>query len=126
LLLISCTLVPKSLYGRLGSQMRKQLYLVGAIFGTLLPYYFFIQFLWIHGLDLNQLFSQLFANDISAFFGMDVIVSSLVLWVFVFAEGRRLGMKHLWVYIAANLAVGVSLALPLFLYVRESKLEKAN
>jgi hypothetical protein len=31
-------------------------------------------------------------------------------------------MKHLWVYIACNLAVGVSLALPLFLYVRERRL----
>ena len=103
--------------------MRKQLYLIGAILGTLLPYYFFIQFLWTYGLDVNQLFSQLFANNISAFFGMDVIVSSLVLWVFVFAEGRRLGMKHLWVYVIANLAVGVSLALPLFLYMRESNLE---
>ena len=102
--------------------MRKQLYLIGAILGTLLPYYYFIQFLWTYGLNLHQLVSQLFANDISAFFGMDVIVSSLVLWVFIFAEGRRLGMKHLWVYVAANLAVGVSLALPLFLYVRESKL----
>ena len=103
--------------------MRRQLYLMGAILGTLLPYYYFIQVLWTYGLDLNQLFSQLFANDISAFFGMDVIVSSLVLWVFVFAEGRRLGMKHLWLYIVANLMVGVSLALPLFLYVRESKLK---
>jgi len=32
-------------------------------------------------------------------------------------------MKHLWVYIASNLLVGVSLALPLFLYVRQEKLE---
>jgi hypothetical protein len=103
--------------------MRKQLYLAGAILGTLLPYYFFIQFMWINGLDLGQLLSQLFANNISAFFGVDVIVTSLVLWVFVYAEGRRLGMKHLWVYVVANLAVGVSLASPLFLYVRESKLE---
>jgi hypothetical protein len=77
----------------------------------------------MNGLDLSLLFSQLFANNISAFFGVDVIVTSLVLWVFVYAEGRRLGMKHLWVYVVANLAVGVSLALPLFLYVRVSKLE---
>jgi hypothetical protein len=46
-------------------------------------------------------------------------VSSVVLWVFVFTEGRRLGMKNLWAPIAGNLAVGVSLGLPLFLYMRE-------
>jgi hypothetical protein len=50
---------------------------------------------------------------------MDVIVSALVLWAFIFSEGRRRGMRHLGVYVAATLTVGVSLALPLFLYVRE-------
>ena len=53
---------------------------------------------------------------------MDVIVSSLVLWTLVFSEGRRLGMKNLWAPVAANLAVGVSLGLPLFLYMREARL----
>lgn len=67
---------------------------------------------------------QLFANHISGFFGMDVLVSSLVLWLFVAVEGRRAGVKHLWAPIVANLAVGVSLGLALFLYMRESKLQR--
>jgi hypothetical protein len=57
---------------------------------------------------------------------MDVIVSSIVLWVFVYLDGRRYRVRHLWAPIAANLAVGVSLGLPLFLYLRESKLEGAE
>ena len=105
--------------------MRK-LYLFGAILGTILPYYYFIQFVLENGLNVNLFINQLFANPVSAFFGMDVIVSSLVLWVFIFAERRRLGMKHLWVYVLCNLAVGVSLALPLFLHVREGQLQKAG
>lgn len=52
---------------------------------------------------------------------MDVIVSSLALWLFVFSEGRRRGMGRLWVYVVCNLTVGVSLALPLFLFFRERK-----
>lgn len=99
--------------------MVRQLYLAGAVVGIVLPYAYFLPFLLEHGLDVGLLFSQLFASHISAFFGVDVIVSTLVLWVFVFAEGRRLGMRHLWVYVLCNLTVGVSLALPLFLYVRE-------
>jgi hypothetical protein len=75
--------------------MLKRLYLLGAILGTALPYAFFVPFLLEHGLNIGLLLNQLFANDISAFFGMDVIVSSLVLWVFIFAEGRWLGMRHL-------------------------------
>ena len=102
--------------------MAKRLYLIGAVLGTVLPYFFFVQFLLTHGLDIPLFVTQLFSTPISAFFGVDVIVSSLVLWVFVFMEGRRLGMKHLWLYVAANLTVGVSLALPLFLYFREDAL----
>jgi hypothetical protein len=33
-------------------------------------------------------------------------------------------VKHLWAPIAANLAVGVSLGLPMFLYMREEKLRE--
>ena len=101
----------------------KSLYLGLCVIGTVLPYSQFIPFLREHGLNARLFVEQLFATRIGAFFGMDVIVSSLVLWVFVFAEGRRLGIRHLWAPIVANLAVGVSLGLPLFLYFRERRLQ---
>ena len=69
-------------------------YLILCVLGTVLPFSQFVPFLIEHGLDLKLLFEQLFANRISAFFGLDVIVSSLVLWIFVFWEGSRLKMKH--------------------------------
>ena len=97
------------------------LYLVLCILGTVLPYSQFLPFLLEHGLDFRMFLDQLFANSVSGFFGMDVIVSSIVLWVLVLVEGRRAGVKHLWAPIAANLAVGVSLGLPLFLYLRERR-----
>ena len=50
-----------------------------------------------------------------------MIVSSVVLWVSC-SEGRGARVKQLWIPIAANLAVGVSLGLPLFLYMREIRL----
>ncbi len=66
----------------------------------------------------------MFQNNVSAFFGVDVIVSSLALWLFVFSEGRRQRkMGKLWVYVICNLLVGVSLAFPLFLFFRERKLQ---
>ena len=99
------------------------LYLVAAILGTILPLSQFIPFLTAHGFDIPLFFRQLFQNNVSGFFGMDVIVSSFVLWLFVFSEGRRLRMSNLWLYVVCNLAIGVSLALPLFLFFRERKLE---
>jgi hypothetical protein len=102
------------------------LYLALCIVGTVLPYSQFVPFLREHGLDLRLFLEQLFANRVSAFFGMDVIVSSLVLWTLVYVEGRRAGIRQLWAPVAANFAVGVSLGLPLFLYLREVQLERTR
>lgn len=98
----------------------KILYLLLCVVGTILPYWFFIQFLREHGLHLRLLVEQLFANSISSFFGVDVIVSTICLWLFVYFEGRRARVKNLWAPIVASLLVGISLGLPLFLYLRES------
>lgn len=104
----------------------KNLYLLLCVAGTALPYSQFVPFLQEHGLDFRLFFEQLFSNRIGGFFGWDVVVSSAVLWALVAIEGRRAGVKHLWAPIAANLAVGVSLGLPLFLYMREGRLERST
>ena len=104
----------------------KTLYLLLCIAGTLLPYSQLVPFLREHGLNFRVFFDQLFATRIGGFFGLDVIVSSVVLWLFVFTDGRRFGVRHLWAPVAANLAVGVSLGLPLFLYMREARLEESR
>jgi hypothetical protein len=101
----------------------KHVYLGLCVMGTILPLAAFLPFLRSHGLDVGEFMGQLFGTAVSSFFGWDVIVSSLVLWAFVLYEGRRLEMARLWAPIAANLLVGVSLGLPLFLYMRELRRE---
>jgi hypothetical protein len=103
----------------------RHLYLSLCVLGLVLPYSQFLPFLQEHGLDLRLIVQQLFANRISSFFGLDVIVSSVVLLIFVLAEGRRMGIRRLWLPLVALLTVGVSLALPLFLYLREARQELA-
>jgi len=102
----------------------KTAYLWLCVAGIVLPYSQLLPFLREHGLDFRLFVEELFATRIGAFFGMDVVVSAVVLCVFVWAEGRRTGMRRLWAPIAAVVAVGVSLGLPLFLYMRESRLER--
>lgn len=99
----------------------RHVYLGLCVLGTVLPYSAFLPFLRQHGPDLREFVGQLFATPVSGFFGWDVIVSSVVLWVFVVIDGRREGLKQPWAPIAANLAVGVSLGLPLYLYLREAR-----
>jgi hypothetical protein len=101
----------------------KTLYLVLCFVGAVLPYSLFLPFLFENGLDLRLIVEQMFANRISGSFALDVIVSSVVFWVFVLVEGRRARVANLWAPIAANVVVGLSLGLPLFLYLRERRRE---
>ncbi len=96
-------------------------YLLLCVLGTVVPLAEFLPFLMANGLDPRLILDQLFANQISSFFAWDVIVATVVVWVFVVQEGRRLGLRHLWAPLACSLTVGVSLALPLFLLMREQR-----
>lgn len=101
----------------------RHVYLSLCVLGTVLPYAAFVPFLRQHGLDLDEFAAQLFATPVSSFFGLDVIVSAVVLWTFVGIDGRRESHEALWAPIVASLVVGVSLGLPLFLYLREARRE---
>jgi hypothetical protein len=104
----------------------KTIYLSLCVFGLVLPYWQFVPWVTANGLHLPLFFQQLFANRIGGFFGMDVLVSSVVLVVFMRAESSKLGVRGRWWPVLAVLTVGVSLALPLFLYLRELKLEQTQ
>jgi hypothetical protein len=101
----------------------RRLYLLLAIAGFVLPYYFFVSFLFENGLDLPLLISQLFANDISAFFAVDLIITAIVFLLFLYSEVPRYQVQNWWLYLVATLAVGPSFAFPLFLYFREGRTE---
>src|SRR5437763_16875068 len=94
-------------------------YLVLATLGILLPYWQFVPWLFEHGLDLSLFFGELFANRVAGFFAMDGLVSAIVRLIFVQLEGRRLGIRRLWLPVGGTLLVAVSFGLALLLYVRQ-------
>jgi hypothetical protein len=98
-------------------------YLALCVLGTILPYSQLVPWIATHGLDFPLLFQELFSTRVSAFFALDVIVSAIVLVIFVLSEGRRLDVSALWLPVAATLLIGVSLGFPLFLYMRQRKLD---
>jgi hypothetical protein len=104
----------------------KTLYLILCVLGVAVPYWQFVPWLASNGLNLPLFVQQLFANRIGAFFGMDVVVSAVALLVFARIEGSRLSIRGRWLTLVAVLVVGVSLALPLFLYMRERALESTH
>ncbi len=97
----------------------KTFYLVLCVAGVVVPYWQFVPWVMQHGLNLPLFARELFSTRIGAFFGMDVVVSAVTLLVFTRIESARLGIRHRWLVLVAVLTVGVSLGLPLFLYLRE-------
>ncbi len=67
----------------------KNVYLGLCFVGFVLPYWQFVPWVSAHGLSLALFARELFANRISAFFGMDVLVSAVVLIAFMRIESRR-------------------------------------
>ncbi|MGA9391147.1 MAG: DUF2834 domain-containing protein [Candidatus Sulfotelmatobacter sp.] len=104
----------------------KTIYLGLCFVGAIFPYWQFVPWVLQHGLNLPLLVRELFVNRISAFFGMDVLISAVVLIVFMRVESVRLNIRQRWLPVLAVLLVGVSLGLPMFLYLRECRMEQLN
>ena len=79
-----------------------------------------------HALNMSIFLQDLFANRISAFFGIDVIVCAVVLISFIQTEGKRLRMQLLWLPTVGTLLVGVLFGFPLFLYLRQLRLDRGE
>ena len=103
---------------------RKNIFLILAILGFIAPYYFFLQISPESISDIPGLMQPLFANNFMKGVAMDLTVSVIAFWTYVFVDGTRLQIKNLWIYPVATLLVGLSFALPLFLYFRERKWEE--
>lgn len=104
----------------------RHLYLALCVVGFAGPTVAFWPWFRVHGLDPGQFVTDLFANGVSAFFGLDVVVSAIVLFAFIAIEGGRLNLRGRWMPVAATLVIGVSLGLPLFLYQRQAHLDRTR
>ena len=101
----------------------KIFYLIAAIIGGIAPYATYFGYLaYVPG--ASGALPLAWSSPIAAATLTDFMISCLVFWPFVFAESRRLGSRHWWLFIFANILIGLSFALPAFLYLRERRFEK--
>lgn len=91
----------------------KTTYLIMAILGAVIPLAFFVDFFAAQGIDLLSFIQALFSNGAAGGFTADLLISSFVFWAFMFS--RKQGPKP-WLFIAMNLCIGLSLALPAYLW----------
>ena len=98
----------------------KKLYLLLAVVGAIVPYIFFFQFFQTEGLSISAFVESLFVNGAAGGFSADLLFTSFVFWLFMIVQQRRSKGPKPYLFIMLNLAIGLSCALPAYLYVREN------
>lgn len=104
----------------------RSMYLLLAIAGALIPYVFFLQHFQSAGFDLLTFVKAVFANGAAGGFGADLLISSLVFWVALFRERAVNGGPQPLMFVVLNLLIGLSCALPAWLYAREALLQNGQ
>jgi hypothetical protein len=97
----------------------KRLYLILAILGAVVPYLFFVQHFIAQGLSPGSFLVAPFANPVAGGFTADLLISSFVFWIFMFYRRRQDKGPNPLIFILLNLLIGLSCALPAYLYARE-------
>ncbi|MEM1244876.1 MAG: DUF2834 domain-containing protein [Acidobacteriota bacterium] len=94
----------------------KHLYLALAIAGAVIPYVFFVKFFGASGVSLGGFVEALFVNGAAAGFTADLLITSAVFWIWM-ASRRADGIgPRPWLFVLLNLSIGLSCALPAYLY----------
>jgi hypothetical protein len=101
----------------------KNVYLALAVIGLVVAWTLIGAYVLRYGGDLGPFFGVLFSDLGTMIAVADLSISVVVFWVFAYHESKRLHMRRWWLFIIATLGVGLSFSLPLFLYVRERRLE---
>ena len=99
----------------------KNFYLIAAAIGAVAPYATYYGYLaYVPG--SSGALSLAWGNPIAAATLTDFTISCLVFWPFVFVESKKLGIRYWWLFVVTNIFIGLSFALPAFLYLRERRL----
>ena len=91
----------------------RRFYLAMAVIGAIVPWLFFGSFFFENGPDVPLFLKSLFANGAAGGFSADVLM------VWSWRDASRNHVSRWWLVLPASCLVGLSLSLPLYLYLRE-------
>jgi len=97
----------------------KNVYLLLCFLGTIIPYASFSPWLITNGLNLPLLVNQISSSAVASFGWLDVLLSAAALFVMIYTDSYKRKVQYWWLIIIGTITVGVSLGLPLYLYLRE-------
>ena len=105
----------------------RHIYSLLFVIGTFVPLTQFWPWFGEHGFDVQLFFTELFSTKIGGFFGLDVMIAAVVLFVFTIIETLRLKIKNAGSVVAAvviaTFFAGVASGFPLFLYLRQRHID---
>ena len=104
---------------------RQTVYAALAAIGLLATWYFNLAFMAESGgsFDVADFVAAGYANNAAASLSNDLAVATLAFLFWSFLEARRVGMRHWWAYVVLTFAVAFAVAFPLFLLMRDRRLE---
>lgn len=107
---------------------KQTLFLLLAITGACLTWYFNIQFMINNpgGFDIALFVSGGLANPAAASLTMDIFIAATTGLIWMTIEAKRLGMRHLWFYYLTTCMIAFAFAFPFFLFQRERHLAKQS
>jgi magnesium-transporting ATPase (P-type) len=101
----------------------KNLYYVLALVALITTWYYNGQyFLQGGGLGPSEFFGAALANVLTTAITIDVYLSALVFSIWVCSDATTIAVKRPWLYVVICFAIGLAIALPLYLAKREAAL----
>ncbi|MEY4657657.1 MAG: hypothetical protein RL466_470 [Actinomycetota bacterium] len=96
----------------------RNFWLFATIIGTLLPYYFFYNQIVSSDFEWGNLLNLIFPTYAATGFVVDLLITSFIFWIYISKKVN----KSLFIQIVAlNLAIGLSAALPYYLFKTTKK-----
>ena len=101
----------------------KKFYLIAMIVGAAAPLYLFGKHFAANGFGISEFVTASFPTPAASGLVTDLLLS-VALGLIVFGrEAKKLRIRGFWMVVAGSCLIGFSFGLPLYLYLRESKLE---
>lgn len=99
----------------------RSVYFLLAIVGAIIPYIFFVRHFNAAGFTLTDFVTALFVTAPAGGFTADLLISSLVFWIAMFARHGRGKGPNPTLYVVLNVTIGLSCALPAYLFAMENR-----
>jgi hypothetical protein len=96
--------------------------------GAAVPWYFNILYMVDSGelLTPQRWVAGGFINPLTGSITSDFLIGTTPVLVWMVIEARRLGMRYWWAYVAATFLIAFAFSCPLFLLMRELRLQVMN